>query len=165
VLTALFVHGGWTHLLGNVLFLLVFGPAVEDLVGRARFAGFYLASGYVATYGYAMGAAGSTQTLIGASGAIAGVLGAFLFLYPRARVTSLLPFLLFLPLRLPAWLVLGSWFALQWFASRSPSAGPGVAYLAHVIGFAFGFLCAAGAYRDHRSKLAPHTATRGDSQP
>ncbi|MDI5963527.1 rhomboid family intramembrane serine protease [Streptomyces sp. SL13] len=164
VLTALFVHGGWTHLLGNMLFLFVFGPAVEDRVGRTRYAVFYLVAGYVATYGYAYGHAGSTQTLIGASGAIAGVLGAFLFLYPRARVTSLLPFLLFLPLRFPAWLVLGFWFALQWFASRTAQAAPGVAYLAHVIGFGFGFLCAAAAYRE-RSKLTPQAATRGDSQP
>jgi membrane associated rhomboid family serine protease len=164
VLTALFVHGGWTHLVGNMLFLFVFGPAVEDRMGRARYAVFYLVGGYAATYGYAFEAAGSGQPLIGASGAIAAVLGAFLFLCPRTRVTIVLPFLLFLPLRFPAWLVLGSWFAVQWFASRAAAAEPGVAYLAHVIGFAFGFLCAAAAYRAG-PKLAPQAATRGDSQP
>jgi membrane associated rhomboid family serine protease len=164
VLTALFVHGGWTHLLGNMLFLYVFGAGVERRLGRLRFAVFYLVGGYVATYGYALGHAGSAQSLVGASGAIAAVLGGYLFLYPRARVTSLLPFLFFLPLRFPAWLVLGFWFALQWVAARADRTGPGIAYLAHVIGFTFGFLCIAGAYRQ-RSKLTPQAATRGDSQP
>ncbi len=147
VLTALFVHGGWLHLMGNMLFLLVFGADVEERMGRAGFALFYLAAGYVATYGYALGQAGSTQTLVGASGAIAGVLGAYLLLYPRARVTSLFPFLLFLPLRFPAWLVLGFWFVLQWLAARTDGTGPGVAYLAHVFGFVFGFLCAVAVRR------------------
>ncbi len=164
VLTALFVHGGWLHLLGNLLFLQVFGPDVEERMGRARFALFYLAAGVVATYGYALGHAGSAQTLVGASGAIAGVLGAYLFLSPKARVTSLFPFLLFLPLRLPAWVLLGFWFVLQWLATRTDGTGPGTAYLAHVIGFTFGFLCAAAACRE-RSKLRPQAATRGDSKP
>jgi len=164
VLTALFVHGSWVHLLGNMLFLHVFGPGVEARTGRARFALFYLLAGYAATYGYALGGAGAGQTLVGASGAIAGVLGAYLLLHPRARVTGLFPFLLFLPLRLPAWLVLGFWFAVQWLAARTGPAGPGVAYLAHVTGFAFGFLCAA-VLRWQRSKLTPQSATRGDSHP
>jgi membrane associated rhomboid family serine protease len=147
VLTALFVHGGWLHLIGNMLFLFVFGPGVEERLGRAGYALFYLAAGYAATYGYAVGQAESTQTLVGASGAIAGVLGAYVLLHPRARVTSLLPFLLFLPLRFPAWLVLGFWFALQWVAARADPTGPGIAYLAHVIGFVFGVLCGAAAGR------------------
>ena len=89
----------------------------------------------------------SEQTLVGASGAISGVLGAFLYLFPRSRVTSLFPFLLFLPLRFPAWIVLVFWFVLQWLAARAAGAGPGVAYLAHVVGFAVGFLYAWGRYR------------------
>ncbi len=137
---------------------------MEERLGRVRFALFYLASGYVATYGYALGHPTSTQTLVGASGAIAGVLGGYLFLRPKARVTSLLPFLFFLPLRFPAWLVLGFWFVLQWLAARTQQTGPGVAYLAHVVGFTFGFLCTAAVYRQ-RSKLRPQAATRGDSQP
>lgn len=161
--TALFVHGGWLHLLGNMLFLYVFGAGVEARMGRVGFALFYLAAGVVATYGYALGHAGSGQTLIGASGAISGVLGAYLFLYPRARVTSVFPFLLFLPLRFPAWLVLGFWFVLQWLAVHGRQSGPGIAYLAHLFGFVFGFLCAA-AHRG-RSRLTPQAATRGDSQP
>ena len=140
VLTAMFLHGGWLHLLGNMLFLYVFGNNVEDRLGRLRYLAFYLGCGYVATYGFSLFAAGSTAPLVGASGAIAGVLGAYLVLYPRARVWSLLTFLFFLPVRLPAWLVLGSWFVLQYlyFRGASLAAGSGVAYGAHVIGFVVG---------------------------
>jgi membrane associated rhomboid family serine protease len=144
VLSAMFVHGGWLHLLGNMLFLYVFGAMVEERMGRLPFLLGYLGLGYLATYGYAVFAvhgAEATQTLVGASGAIAGVLGAYLALHPKARVTSLLPFLLFLPLRFPAWLVLGVWFAIQWASVGAPSAAvTGVAYTAHLIGFAGGFL-------------------------
>jgi membrane associated rhomboid family serine protease len=143
VLTAMFVHGGWLHLIGNMLFLFVFGAMVEQRIGPLAFLLFYVALGYLATYGYAVfeaGSPGTTQTLVGASGAIAGVLGAYLCLYPRARITSLIPLLLFLPLRFPAWLVLGFWFAVQWLSIRATDASvPGVAYAAHLIGFAGGF--------------------------
>jgi membrane associated rhomboid family serine protease len=143
VLTAMFVHGGWLHLAGNMLFLFVFGAMVEQRIGPLAFLLFYVAVGYLATYGYALfesGSPGATQTLVGASGAIAGVLGAYLCLYPRARVTSLIPLLLFLPLRFPAWLVLGFWFAVQWLSvPATDPAVPGVAYAAHLIGFAGGF--------------------------
>ena len=83
---------------------------------------------------------GSVQPLVGASGAIAGVLGAYIVLYPRARVWSLVPFLFFIPLRIPAWLVLGLWFVLQWAYSIGPASPGGVAYVAHVFGFVFGLL-------------------------
>ncbi|MFC5724617.1 rhomboid family intramembrane serine protease [Streptomyces gamaensis] len=145
-LTALFVHGNWLHLLGNMLFLYVFGAMAEQHMGRRAFALFYLAVGAAALLGYAAAHAHSTQTLVGASGAISGVLGAFLYLFPRARVTSLFPFLFFLPLRFPAWMVLLFWFALQWLAARSAGDRPQVAYLAHVIGFALGFLYAWARY-------------------
>jgi membrane associated rhomboid family serine protease len=140
VLTAMFLHGGWLHLLGNMLFLFVFGNNVEDRLGRLRFLAFYLVCGYAATYGFALFQASSTQPLVGASGAIAGVLGAYLVLYPRARVLSLLTFLFFLPVRLPAWVVLGSWFLLQYlyFRGAGVAAGSGVAYGAHVVGFVVG---------------------------
>jgi membrane associated rhomboid family serine protease len=165
VLTALFVHGGWVHLLGNMLFLWVFGDNVENRMGRVRFLLFYLAAGYLATYGYALGNASSTQTLVGASGAISGVLGAYLCLYPKARVTSVFPFLFFLPLRFPAWMVLIFWFVLQWLAGAIQQTGPGVAYLAHITGFLFGFLCAWVCYRA-TPKLEPAArATRGDLKP
>jgi len=140
VLFAMFLHGGWLHLLGNLLFLFVFGNNVEDRLGRVRYLAFYLGCGYAATYGFSLLFSGSDQPLVGASGAIAGVLGAYLVLFPRARVWSLLTFFFFLPVRLPAWLVLGSWFVLQYLYARGAglSQATGTAYLAHVIGFAVG---------------------------
>ncbi|WP_171170650.1 rhomboid family intramembrane serine protease [Streptomyces sp. I05A-00742] len=137
--TALFVHGNWLHLLGNMLFLHVFGAMTEERMGRFSFALCYLVTGCLALLGYAAVHAHSDQSLVGASGAISGVLGAFLHLFPRARVTSLFPFLFFLPLRFPAWAVLLFWFALQWPGVGAPDDRPGVAYLAHVVGFALGF--------------------------
>ncbi|MBZ4318789.1 rhomboid family intramembrane serine protease [Streptomyces huiliensis] len=137
--TALFVHGNWLHLLGNMLFLHVFGAMTEERMGRLSFALCYLVTGSLALLGYAAVHAGSAQSLVGASGAISGILGAFLHLFPRARVTSLFPFLFFLPLRFPAWAVLLFWFALQWPGLGAPDDRPGVAYLAHVVGFALGF--------------------------
>ena len=141
VLYAMFLHGGWLHILGNMLFLWVFGNNVEDRMGRIKFLLFYLFCGYVAAYGFAAGNADSTTTLVGASGAIAGVLGAYLVVFPRARVTSVLPLgFLFIPLKLPAWGVLGGWFLLQWLYSSGTAvaSGAGVAYLAHVFGFVAG---------------------------
>jgi membrane associated rhomboid family serine protease len=144
VLYSMFLHGGWLHLLGNMLFLWVFGNNVEDRLGRLRFALFYLFCGYLAAYGFALVNSGSVEPLIGASGAVSGVLGAYLVLYPRARVWSLVPFLLFVPLRLPAWLVLGLWFLLQWVYSAgvAVSSAGSVAYPAHVVGFVVGALLA-----------------------
>ena len=140
VLFAMFLHGGWLHLLGNLLFLFVFGNNVEDRLGRVRYLVFYLVCGYAATYGFSVLFAGSDQPLVGASGAIAGVLGAYLVLFPRARVWALLTLFFFLPVRLPAWLVLGSWFVLQYLYAQGAglSQATGTAYLAHVIGFAVG---------------------------
>lgn len=157
VLGSLFLHAGWLHLLGNMLFLYIFGTGVEARLGRARFLLFYLAAGSLATYGYALAeahSAGATRVLIGASGAIAAVLGAYLRLCPRARVTVLVPLLLFLPLRFPAWLVLGLWFALQWWSVHS--GGTGVAYLVHVIGFSVGFLFTWAAHQGRSKLTGPH---------
>jgi membrane associated rhomboid family serine protease len=125
-----------------MLFLVVFGNNIEDRMGKLRYLIFYLACGYAAAYGFAVANSGSTEPLIGASGAISGILGAYLVLYPRARVWSLVPFLFFLPLRIPAWIVLGLWFLLQWMYSAGiTTAGAGsVAYLAHVFGFLAGVL-------------------------
>jgi membrane associated rhomboid family serine protease len=164
--TALFVHGSWLHLLGNMLFLHVFGTMAEERMGRLPYLLFYLLTGYLAMFGYAAAHASSDQTLVGASGAISAVLGAFLYLFPDARVTSLFPFLLFLPLRFPAWVVLPFWVALQWAAAGQAGQGPGVAYLAHLIGFSTGFLYAWVRYRRRVKVRATHTtATEGDSQP
>jgi membrane associated rhomboid family serine protease len=141
VLTAMFVHAGWLHLLGNMLFLLIFGNNVEDRLRKGPYLIFYLVCGYIAAYGFALVHPGSDGPLVGASGAIAGVLGAYLALFPRARVWSLVPFLFFIPLRIPAWLVLGGWFLLQWAYAVGGVAGTGgVAYVAHVFGFLAGLL-------------------------
>ena len=144
VLTAMFLHGSWLHLLGNMLFLMIFGNNVEDRMGHVRYLLFYVVCGYAAGYGFAVLNANSADPLIGASGAIAGVLGAYLVLFPKARVWVLVPFLVFLPLRLPAWLVLGFWFVLQAvYSSGAGVSGAGtVAYLAHVVGFVAGMLLA-----------------------
>ena len=145
VLFSMFLHGGWLHILGNMLFLWVFGNNVEDRFGRFQFLLFYLFCGYVAAYGFAYGSPNSTTTLVGASGAIAGVLGAYLVMFPRARVTSIVPIaIVWLPLKLPAWVVLGGWFLLQWLYSSGTAvaSGAGVAYLAHVFGFLAGAVIA-----------------------
>jgi len=142
VLWSMFLHAGWLHLLGNMLFLAVFGNNIEDRMRKIPFLIFYLACGYVAAYGFAAANPSSAAPLIGASGAIAGVLGAYLVLFPRAKVWSLVPFLFFIPVRIPAWAVLGLWFVLQWAYSAGVSTeGAGsVAYLAHVFGFLAGAL-------------------------
>jgi len=144
VLFSMFLHAGWLHLLGNMLFLWVFGNNVEDRFGHLGYALFYVLCGYAATYGFALANADLAEPLVGASGAVAGVLGAYLALYPRVKVWSLVPFLLFIPLRLPVWLVLGLWFVIQWVYSVgiAVSEAGAVAYLAHVIGFVVGYLIA-----------------------
>src|SRR5215467_4122771 len=144
VLWSMFLHEGWLHLLGNMLFLVVFGNNVEDRMRKLPFLLFYLACGYASAYGFALANPHSVTPLIGASGAIVGVLVAYLVLYPRARVWSLVPVLFFIPLRLPAWLVLGLWFLLQWAytAGYAIFQGGSVAYLAHVLGFLLGVVVA-----------------------
>jgi membrane associated rhomboid family serine protease len=133
-----------------MLFLAIFGNNVEERMGRLPYLLFYLFCGYLSAYGFAAGNPHSTETLIGASGAIAGVLGAYLVLFPRAKVVSLVPFLFFIPFRLPAWLVLGSWFVIQALYSNGNgiTSTADVAYLAHVVGFIGGALIAL-AFREH----------------
>ena len=143
VLTAMFLHAGWLHLLGNMLYLWIFGNNVEDRLGHVRYLLFYLLSGLVATAAFVLPNADNISTLVGASGAIAGVLGAYLVMFPRARVTVAVPFLLFFITRLPAFLVLGMWFLLQVQGLNQPLLeGGGVAYLAHAGGFLFGMVAA-----------------------
>lgn len=139
VVWAMFLHGGWMHLLANMLYLGIFGNNVEDRLGHLGYAGFYLLTGAIATLAFVIANPNSTQTLVGASGAIAGVLGAYLVIFPRARVTVSVPFLFFLIMRLPAAVVLVLWFVLQLSELRvGELAGGGVAYLAHVGGFVAG---------------------------
>ncbi len=136
LITSLFLHGGWMHLLGNMLFLWIFGDNVEDSMGHFRYIVFYLLCGVLATLMHASAQPDSEAPLIGASGAISGVLGAYLILHPRARLLVL--FMTVIPLRLPAWIVLGSWILLQLFNLTGDSAGSDVAWWAHVGGFIAG---------------------------
>ncbi len=144
VLLSLFLHGGWLHLLGNVLYLWVFGDDVEERLGRLRFLAFYLLCGWLAALAQVAAQPASRLPLIGASGAIAGVLGAYLALFPRARVTLLLPLGLLTQVR--AVLFLPLWLALQLLSAclEGAAAGGGVAWWAHVGGFAAGLVLVLG---------------------
>ena len=134
--TSLFIHGGWLHLLGNMLFLWVFGNNVEDRLGRVRFLPFYVLCGIAAGFLQSAVSPSDATPLIGASGAISGVLAAYLVLYPRARVWTLV---FFIPLRLAAWFVIIAWFLFQFlYAAGQTQGGSGVAYWAHVGGFLAG---------------------------
>jgi membrane associated rhomboid family serine protease len=158
VFTGMFMHATWAHILGNMLFLWIFGNNVEDAFGHAAFFFWYLVAGVVAmatqtfvTLEYA-GVRAASIPNIGASGAIAGVLGAYFVLYPRARVLTLI----FIFIReIPAFWFLGIWFALQaWtggLALEQPEAGGGVAFFAHIGGFAFGVLSGLFLLRARRS--------------
>ncbi|MGD8378236.1 MAG: rhomboid family intramembrane serine protease [Gammaproteobacteria bacterium] len=140
VLTSMFLHGGWLHIIGNMLFLWIFGDNVEDAMGHVRYVIFYLLCGAVAAFAQVLGAPGSTVPMIGASGAISGVLGAYLLLHPRAEVLVLVPLGFFLPLmRLPAVWVLGAWFVIQLLDNLfAGPGGAGVAFRAHIGGFLAG---------------------------
>ncbi len=144
VFTSMFLHGGWMHLIGNMLYLWIFGNNVEDSMGHARFFAFYFLSGVAAAMAQALSAPGSTVPMIGASGAISGVLGAYLMLYPRARVLVGIPLGFFLyTVRVPAIVVLGFWFVLQVFNSAMAAGGGeegGVAWGAHIGGFIAGMV-------------------------
>jgi membrane associated rhomboid family serine protease len=145
VLTSMFAHGSWTHIIGNMLFLWIFGNNVEDALGRIRFLGFYLAAGVAATGAQTAAtlwfgtAEDSTIPNVGASGAIAGVLGAYLLLHPLARVVTLV-FVFFV--EIPAMFFLVTWFLFQlWlggFSLVEPQSGGGIAFFAHIGGFVFG---------------------------
>lgn len=139
LLTSLFLHAGFAHLAGNMWILWIFGNNIEDHLGHVRFLAFYLVSGLVATIAFVALNTSSTVPMIGASGAIAGVMGAYLILFPTARITSIVPPFFFLPFRVPAWIFLGLWFAGQ-FAISSTNAA--VAWEAHVAGFATGMVYA-----------------------
>jgi membrane associated rhomboid family serine protease len=142
ILTAMFMHAGWLHIIGNMVFLWAFGPEIEDAMGRPRYLVFYLLSGVVASVAQIAAMRDSTVPNLGASGAIAGVMGAFLITYPRDRIRTLLVFGFFYRVTvIPAALLIGLWFITQLFSqlgSMSDVQSGGVAYLAHVGGFVFG---------------------------
>jgi membrane associated rhomboid family serine protease len=140
--TAMFIHGGWLHISFNMLFLWIFGNNVEDTMGRVKFILFYLVCGLVAAAAQVAIDVDSTVPTIGASGAIAGVLGAYIVLFPRARVLSVIPIFFFLQLiYVPAWVLLGIWFGIQLLqGALSLGAQTDVAFFAHVGGFVAGLL-------------------------
>jgi membrane associated rhomboid family serine protease len=158
VFTSMFLHGGILHIAFNMLFLWIFGNNVEDSMGRPRFVLFYLLAGIVAAYTQALLTAGSTVPAIGASGAIAGVLGGYLLLYPRARVLTVVLIILFVTIiEIPAAILLAIWFVLQFVpalgqVTTSAAGGDGVAYWAHVGGFAFGLAAIKLFANRYRSK-------------
>ena len=155
IITAMFLHAGLLHIAGNMLYLFIFGPAVEQRMGARRYLAFYLLAGIAAALAMvAMGPA-SRVPVIGASGAIAGVLGGYFVLYPRGRITTILPLFVFIQMvEVPAVFYLLAWFAVQLYAGISAGAqGPligGVAWWAHVGGFLFGV--AAAPMLIHRPK-------------
>ena len=146
--TAMFVHGGLLHILGNMLYLWIFGNNIEDALGHLRFFFFYFLCGLAATLAHVLSAPSSKVPIVGASGAIAGVLGAYFITYPRARVSVL--FLIWV-VKVPAMLVLGLWFLIQIRNSMTsmPEAG-GVAWFAHIGGFIAGMLLMARYRQKHR---------------
>jgi len=144
LLSSMFLHGGWMHLIGNMWYLWIFGDNVEDRFGHAGYLAFYLGAGVVAgLVQFATNPVSSLPT-VGASGAIAGVLGAYAVAFPRARVMTLVPLFVFIQIvPLPALLVLGLWFVLQFFSGALALASAmsgGIAFWAHIGGFAFGAL-------------------------
>jgi membrane associated rhomboid family serine protease len=144
ILTSMFLHGGWLHLGGNMLYLWIFGDNIEDRMGHARYLVFYLLCGYAAALTHAFFNATSSLPAIGASGAVAGILGAYMILFPRAHVMTLIPFGFFIAMReLPALLVLGLWFVMQLFTGVASigvatAQTGGVAWWAHIGGFVAG---------------------------
>jgi rhomboid family protein len=143
LVTSMFLHGSWSHVLGNMWYLWIFGDNVEDRVGHGRFIVFYLLCGIVAALGQVAVDPQSTLPTIGASGAIAGMMGAYFVLYPHSRVLTLIPWIFLQIVELPAIVLLGFWFVMQLFsagtiAMTTSSRGGGVAFAAHVAGFLVG---------------------------
>ncbi len=152
ILTAMFMHGSWSHIIGNMIFLWAFGPEIEDAMGRGRYLIFYLIGGLVAMLAQIAGDLHSTVPNLGASGAIAAVMGAFIVTYPRDQIKSLLFIFIFFRITfIPAALLIGFWFLIQLVhagAVAQVQTG-GVAYLAHVGGFIFG-AATARLFESHR---------------
>jgi len=146
IVTAMFMHAGWLHILANMVFLWAFGPAIEDAMGRFRYLAFYLVGGVVAMLAQVAGSPGSTVPCLGASGAIAAVMGAFIVIYPRDRIRTFVWILIFIRVTyIPAVVLIGVWFLLQLLSvvgSVATVESGGVAYLAHVGGFLFGVVTA-----------------------
>jgi membrane associated rhomboid family serine protease len=157
LVTSMFLHGSWMHVIGNMWYLWIFGDNVEDRVGHGRFIFFYLLCGIAASIGQILIAPDSRLPTIGASGAIAGVMGAYFVLYPRSRVLTLIPLVIFWEvIEVPAIMLLGFWFLMQLFSAgaiavTSSTGGGGVAFMAHVAGF----LCGVGGIFLFRQRQRP----------
>ena len=158
VFTSMFMHGGWLHLIGNMLYLWIFGNNIEDRLGAARFIAFYLISGIVGAAAQIVIAPESTVPMLGASGAIAGVLAGYLLLYPGASIVTIIPVFFFVEVaRVPAYLVIGFWFVLQLgnglAGLGTASATGGTAWFAHIGGFAAGLILALPAWYATRRRV------------
>jgi membrane associated rhomboid family serine protease len=144
IFTSMFLHGGWLHLIGNMWTLYIFGDNVEDTLGHGKYLILYIASGAAACIAQLLSGPSSMMPMVGASGAIAGVMGAYFCLFPNARILTLIPLLFFVIVEIPAYIFLGFWFLLQFFAGTFSILGAradvGVAFWAHVGGFIFGYL-------------------------
>ena len=143
LVSSMFLHGGWMHLIGNMLYLWIFGNNIEDVMGYAKFVVFYLLCGILAALSHAVIDQGSTVPMVGASGAISGILGAYILLYPHARVLILVPLGFFMhTLYVPAGVVLGLWFVMQLLPGvlTLGQEGGGIAFFAHIGGFVAGIL-------------------------
>ncbi len=160
--TSMFLHGGWMHLIGNMLYLWIFGNNIEDAMGHGRFIVFYLLCGVFAVFAQAIPDPDSIVPMVGASGAISGVLGAYLLLYPNARVLMLVPLGFFTRIMyMPAWVVLALWFGLQLLSSRySAQSGGGVAFGAHIGGFIAGMALVSAFKRPGFKLLNPGNVHR-----
>ncbi len=157
LITSMFLHGSWSHVIGNMWYLWIFGDNVEDRVGHGRFIVFYLLCGAGAALGQIVVDPTSTLPTIGASGAIAGVMGAYFVLYPHSRVLTLLPWIFIQIVELPAIFLLGFWFLMQLFSAgaiavTASTHGGGVAFMAHVVGFVAGVL---GVFVFRKRQLDP----------
>ncbi|MEB3330605.1 MAG: rhomboid family intramembrane serine protease [Candidatus Sericytochromatia bacterium] len=169
LLTSMFLHGGWLHIGGNMLFLYIFGDNIEDELGPGRYLTFYVGCGVLASLAQVAAGPASTVPTVGASGAVSGVLGAYMVLHPTARIVTLLFLGFFITrARIPAFLFLGLWFGLQAvqglaaLSTHQAAAGGGVAWFAHLGGFAAGVLVALGV-RSARHHRAPRWGRGGRS--
>lgn len=148
IFTSMFMHAGFMHIAGNMLFLWIYGDNMEDAMGHGRYLGFYVLSGIAAAVAQYIGSPLSMTPMVGASGAIAGVMGGYLLLYPKAKVDVLFIFIIiFKVIPFPAWLLLGIWFGLQLFGGLGAVGGGGVAYLAHIGGFVAGIVLVVPLWR------------------
>ncbi|MGH7929386.1 MAG: rhomboid family intramembrane serine protease [Candidatus Binatia bacterium] len=159
LITSMFLHGSWMHLIGNMWFLWLFGNNVEDAMGRGRFIIFYILCGLAAAFGQIVASPSSAIPMVGASGAISGVMGGYLLLYPKVRVFTILPLgFFFTTIAVPAWVMLGYWFLLQFISGLADFGGDkgGVAFWAHIGGFVTGVVLV--KFFSRKDYLAAHRA-------